>query len=156
MFFRKLTLLKSKIHRFLLLSLLELLMRSNWRLTFWGNYDVTNSFGSLGFLQRNHYRNNIGHKELTVQRFGKRGSNTFNYLTLICQTFCSANFCVVAKYRNFLFLLKGPGHSTLPNEPSQLLQSLLYFIQVEQKLIDPIKHRSIFSHVKGYGRFAFF
>ena len=33
---------------------------------------------------------------------------------------------------------KGPGHLTLPNQPSQLLRSLLHFIQGEQKSIDPI------------------
>ena len=53
-----------------------------------------------------------------------------------------------------VFIKKGPGHSTLPNELSQLLQSLLYFIQGEQKLIDPITEVH-FSHVKRYSRFAF-
>ena len=67
-FFRKLTPLKSKIRRcFLLLSLQESL--KIWMFTFWGNCDVPSGFGSPGFLQRNHCRNNIGHKEMICQNF---------------------------------------------------------------------------------------
>ena len=105
-------------------------------LTFWGNFDVTNGFGSPGFLQRNHCRNNIGHKELTVvQRFILTCQNV-----LLSQLLC---FGLVPKF--LVFMKRGPGHSTLPNQPSQLLQSLLHFIQGEQRLIDPIIQVHLFS-----------
>ena len=55
-------------------------MRNNSMLTFWGKCDMTSGFGSPGFLQRNHCRDNIGHKELIVQRFGKRGSSILTAL----------------------------------------------------------------------------
>ena len=51
-----------------------------WMLTFWGNCDIPSGFGSPGFLQRNHCRNDIGHKEITVQCFGKRGSSIYTIL----------------------------------------------------------------------------
>ena len=105
-------------------------------LTFRGKFDITSGFRSPGFLQRNHRRNNIGHKELTVvQRF-----------ILICQNVLLSQLLCCGLVPKFLvFIKRGSGHSTLPNQPSQLLQSLLHFIQGEQKLIDPIIQVHFFS-----------